>query len=600
MSTSIAVLASLAFVAIAPASSLAPDPVAEAAGVAASISSGARIAPLNPQVSKPLYPPYALFSFCEQSIPNVPGTNEPWFWQNCPKVVPLTDAQVQKEAPGCAPEQASVKLWETGAGKGQSSVLLSFATCASSGPAGSPATWFGWQPDPLGAAPLPTAAAVTDVDVGVAPGAYTHAGCSSTAVTSYSENWPASAGSSPQGGGSYTSPILHHCLLKNLTAGVKYYYRIADAPQLPGQAATSAGANPYYGSFTVPKAAFPLRVGVAGDPGQLTNSTLTRDILVARKPDVLLLTGDISYADIGTFNPQQFAGIEGFANASDFYYKFGIYQYQWGGRWDTFTRLWKSLLASVPTVTTLGNHESSEMEPYPTPYYAQNPGAPCNNFACPWSFTSRQKAYNARFPTPSSPQQLASGPTPESLSPIAASDPAGATRNAWSVREVSNVATIVTLSSYIFNDDFTTSSEQYKWFESVLQKVDRTQTPWLIVMWHSPWCDVLVLFSCSRPCSRYCSCSSPTTFRCSLTERRGKSKKKTKKPRAGTPRTPSTGASSSACARRTSRSSKSTASTSRSRDTTTPTTGASRRSTTRRTSTAARRTSASAAAARRT
>ena len=263
-------------------------------------------------------------------------------------MVSLKDDKVRKNVPACAPEQATIKLWKTGAGKGQSSVLLSFATCAG-GAEGSPATWFGWQPDPSGAAPLPTTSAVTEVALGVAPGAYTHGGCSSTAVTSYSENWAPSTGSGPQGGGSYTSPILHHCLLKNLTAGVKcvfifphffssffspliffaapvsfpfslklfsypslcatltkthtknrYYYKIADAPQLPGTTAT--GENPYFGSFQVPRPAFPLRIGIAGDPGQLINSTLTIDILVAQKPDVLLMTGDMAYADSGTSN----------------------------------------------------------------------------------------------------------------------------------------------------------------------------------------------------------------------------------------------------------------------------------------------------------
>ena len=195
------------------------SPATVAAGLAASASSGARIAPLAGQVSKPLYPPYALFPFCSNGTQYVPGTNELWFWEMCPGMVSLTDKQVTKNVPACAPEQATVKLWETGAGKGQSSVLLSFATCAG-GAEGSPPTWFGWQPDPLGAAPLPTTSAVTEVSVGVVPGAYTHGGCSSTAVTSYSQNWTPSTGSG-LGGGSYTSPILHHSLLKNLTAGVK-------------------------------------------------------------------------------------------------------------------------------------------------------------------------------------------------------------------------------------------------------------------------------------------------------------------------------------------------------------------------------------------
>ena len=221
---SLAAAAAGAFLALAPTSSLAlappQNPAAVASGLAASASSGARIAPLSSQVSVPLYPPYALYAFCSKNNQYVPGTNELWFWENCPGMVSLSDEQGRKNVPACAPEQATIKLWETGAGKGQSSVLLSFATCAG-GAEGNPATWFGWQPDPLGATPLPTTSAVTEVAVGVAPGAYTHGGCSSTAVTSYSENWTPSAGSGPQGGGSYTSPILHHCLLKNLTAGVK-------------------------------------------------------------------------------------------------------------------------------------------------------------------------------------------------------------------------------------------------------------------------------------------------------------------------------------------------------------------------------------------
>ena len=77
----------------------------------------------------------------------------------------------------------------------------------------------------------------------------------------------------------------HRRAIKN-----RYYYKIADAPQLPGG---TAGGSPYFGSFKIPKAAFPLRIGIAGDPGQLVNSTVTRDILIAQKPDVLLITGDV-------------------------------------------------------------------------------------------------------------------------------------------------------------------------------------------------------------------------------------------------------------------------------------------------------------------
>ena len=139
-------------------------------------------------------------------------------------------------------------------------------------------------------------------------------------------------------------------------------------------------------------------------------------------------------------------------------------------------------------MTTIGNHEILEMEPNRTPFYSKNGDGVCDNFGCPWSFTARQKAYNARFPSPTTPEELASGPSPKTLSSIVAADPVGtATNNAWSVREVANVATIITLSNYIFNDDFTAASEQFQWLKSILPNVDRTKNPWLVVMGHNPW-----------------------------------------------------------------------------------------------------------------
>ena len=64
-----------------------------------------------------------------------------------------------------------------------------------------------------------------------------------------------------------------------------------------------------------------------------------------------------------------------------------------GGRWDSFARLWKALLSSVPTVTTMGNHDILEMAPKGTPFFAQNAKGSCKDFGCPMTFTARQKAY---------------------------------------------------------------------------------------------------------------------------------------------------------------------------------------------------------------
>lgn len=52
----------------------------------------------------------------------------------------------------------------------------------------------------------------------------------------------------------------------------------------------------------------------------------------------------------------------------------------------------------------------------------------------------------------------------------------------YSIKRAS--AYIIVLSSYSAYGKYT---PQYKWLEEELKKVDRTETPWLIVMMHSPW-----------------------------------------------------------------------------------------------------------------
>ena len=66
-----------------------------------------------------------------------------------------------------------------------------------------------------------------------------------------------------------------------------------------------AGTTPAYGSFEVPEfGAFPYTIAVLGDPGQLTNSTLSLDQAIALKPQLALITGDFTYADSINQNPK--------------------------------------------------------------------------------------------------------------------------------------------------------------------------------------------------------------------------------------------------------------------------------------------------------
>ncbi|CAL1355753.1 unnamed protein product [Linum trigynum] len=112
-------------------------------------------------------------------------------------------------------------------------------------------------------------------------------------------------------------------------------------------------------------------------------------------------------------------------------------------RWDTWGRFTERLVAYQPSIWTAGNHELDFL--------------PANGEPKPF------KPYLHRYHVP----YKASGST----SPL------------WySVKRAS--AYIIVLSSYSAYGKYT---PQYKWLEEELPKVNRTVTPWLIVIMHSPF-----------------------------------------------------------------------------------------------------------------
>ena len=130
-------------------------------------------------------------------------------------------------------------------------------------------------------------------------------------------------------GSYYTSSFFYNVLIKDLTPGVTYYY------QLPG------ACNVY--SFKIPEVKYPMTIGVFGDLGVTQASQLTVNALVAMNADVIINTGDLSYAD------------------------------GWHPVWDTFGELMQPLAAHVPVLTTGGNHEYvSGMEGW-LPYFTRWP-----------------------------------------------------------------------------------------------------------------------------------------------------------------------------------------------------------------------------------
>ncbi|CAH9114740.1 unnamed protein product [Cuscuta epithymum] len=112
-------------------------------------------------------------------------------------------------------------------------------------------------------------------------------------------------------------------------------------------------------------------------------------------------------------------------------------------RWDTWGRFVERSVAYQPWIWTAGNHEI--------------------DFAPEIGETKPFKPYTHRYRVP----YKASGST----SPL------------WySIKRASTY--IIVLSSYSAYGKYT---PQYKWLEEELPKVNRSETPWLIVLVHSPW-----------------------------------------------------------------------------------------------------------------
>ncbi|RLM92017.1 hypothetical protein C2845_PM08G27220 [Panicum miliaceum] len=119
------------------------------------------------------------------------------------------------------------------------------------------------------------------------------------------------------------------------------------------------------------------------------------------------------------------------------------YPYHDNVRWDTWARFVERNVAYQPWIWTAGNHEI--------------------DFASELGETKPFKPYCNRYPTP----YKASGSTAPYW---------------YSIKRAS--AYIIVLASYSSYGKYT---PQYKWLEAEFPKVNRSETPWLIVLMHAPW-----------------------------------------------------------------------------------------------------------------
>ncbi|OAY80435.1 Purple acid phosphatase 15 [Ananas comosus] len=226
----------------------------------------------------------------------------------------------------------------------------------------------------------------------------------------------------------YTSGIIHHVRLKGLKPETQYYYQCGD-PSLPAMSDVHAFRTmPASGPRSYPK-----RIAVVGDLGLTYNTTSTVDHMISNQPDLIVLVGDVSYANLYLTN----------GTGSDCYsclFPHTPIHETYQPRWDYWGRYMEPVISRIPMMVIEGNHEIEQQIDNRT-------------------FVS----YDARFAFPSRESR--------SFSSFYYSFNTGGIH-------------FIMLGAYI---SYNRSGQQYKWLEKDLAKVDRTVTPWLIAVWHPPW-----------------------------------------------------------------------------------------------------------------
>lgn len=245
-----------------------------------------------------------------------------------------------------------------------------------------------------------------------------------TSSSSLSHRTPASGSSytlNNNGYPSYTSPMLYLAKMTGLQSGNSvYYYRVGcDASSL----------SPTYAFKSHPgvgPAAGPVTFHIIGDLGQTENSQNTLNELLDNEKALsashsggIISMGDISYAN----------GNEPI--------------------WDTYGKMAQSATATIPYVTTLGNHE----------WFDDNDNL----------FT----AYKARFFNPPLP---GTGKTELYYS-----------FNSGLVHWVMVAGYCTEMKSVSTQPCLAPGSPELKWLQRDLASVDKSVTPWTFVVFHQPY-----------------------------------------------------------------------------------------------------------------
>ncbi|KAL7177472.1 hypothetical protein ACSBR2_030769 [Camellia fascicularis] len=179
---------------------------------------------------------------------------------------------------------------------------------------------------------------------------------------------------------------------------------------------------------------YPHRIAIIGDLGLTSNSTTTLDRVIKNDPSLLVIVGDLAYA-----NQYLTTGGKGAACYPCTFPDSPIRE-TCQPRWGAWGRFMEPLISRVPMMVIEGNHE---IEPQ----------------AAGISFQS----YLTRFAVPSKES--------------------GSNTNFYYSFDAGGVHFIM-LGAYV---DYNRTGAQYAWLKEDLRNMDCSVTPWLVAAWHPPW-----------------------------------------------------------------------------------------------------------------
>jgi hypothetical protein len=248
--------------------------------------------------------------------------------------------------------------------------------------------------------------------------------------------------------GYYVSGGIYRCVIGPMQYGrLTVYYTVRDPD--PNGVVYNFTTYPQPGSLT--------KLGLIADLGQTGNSSSTLDNLKLGTPDLIMLAGDLCYAD--DYGPTSttggcvhFNGTNVGESGADVNNAPTVTCGVGGLRWDSWGRLVEKTFAYYPTTFVAGNHE---LEIVPS-----------------WNTLAVFTAYNARIPPHIADTQV--------YNPAFSSIPQAPHFYSINIGQVH----VLAMGSY---DYFQKYSDQWNFVQDDLGAANRSVTPWIVAFLHAPW-----------------------------------------------------------------------------------------------------------------